>query len=81
VFAQLASAPAGLKPGNERFPGLLVTAAHGDSQVAKVSDYESDGDDLENRKHQFSCRDGAKESGRPTYSYKNRGICELDQCY
>jgi len=74
VLAQLATAPAGLKPGNERFPGLLVTAAHGNSQVAKVSDYESDCDDLESRKHQNSGRDGAKESGRPTYFYKNRRI-------
>jgi hypothetical protein len=53
VLAQLASAPSGLQPGNERFPGLRVTARHGNSQVAEVSDYQSDCDDLENRKHHF----------------------------
>jgi hypothetical protein len=53
VLAQLASAPSGLKPGNERFPGLLITAAHGNSQVAEIPDYQSNCDDLENREHHF----------------------------
>jgi len=53
VLAQLASAPSGLQPGNERFPGLRVTAPHGNPQVAEVSDYQSDCDDLENREHHF----------------------------
>jgi hypothetical protein len=51
VLAQLASAPPGLKPGDERFPGLRIAPSDGNPQVAEVSDYESDCDDLENRKH------------------------------